>query len=1066
MEFKDINRIIPGNYYRLRLGIEHQNKGWNPDNITDDRMYLVTDFRHDTVSFMGIFPRTTNSREGGSPKAAWTCTEDEFLDVFDFCQEASDERQRLVDELLVEAHKPMDQEMGDVVAKKLEDLYAKGDHMLLEGPQDAKRAQDSPVPSSAIDRATTPQERAALVQRDRIAEVRSLLQEKRDELEMRNTRIELAIQEKTALMEAKMKGVMAMIRSMQYMVNAMNVYLGIGEECKIIREGRRASADEKLVVRQLVLYADEECALHADTGGIDFRDLHTFIDWMVDSPERIDQIIPEAKSIVAMRMRREDKRYGDDPLANAKLNDENKKTWFIVRNGEVLHYIRPEFNVRDRLFPTSHELDRIFAEEKLYDNSERPIRPGEHRWIEAVDNADNKKKQMMIGLLFLQGLVDRTDLLTPWPTQDRPNLVDPVDHEKNIIYLRDAEMILHDGRPSWREYQYSTNSRLGVGCRVIGYWQHDREDHRCTPHYCSPEEGQCYMIHRSDADGHYFKFEISNYPGEYSGKKTRNISWQIKDYDDCFINIDEVTEEDLVYYMTDRVNRRHYARMLPVLQRALAFLRREREDEKPFRMLVAGEIAKKDGADIAWDSSRMDALVNWWKFKNKFRRAIDDDNAKALRMIVRLFDKFSNRNAKLGSLHGHASQLVEEIKAEYPRTLFIGADDNGRLTAFVACYDDRDVWYRQHFFDKAGKEIQEPKLMADPWHYVAYPELYCSKRWENWGKWDRGTQTLKDDDQEILVDWAMKTLPGVADGKRHLWIGHERPKYGEQHPGACFRLLAAVQDGNKITFWFQDHAYYEEADHNEGSSPTISFAKVKWERKGRKNTLVITPLTSYSNLYSYNRFKALPGEEPWRGKSQHQNEGRPFWIDKDAENQWHEDYHRWKASPTLTSKKYSDLITRIAQDHDRDIRYTWMEKYARHLRAQHAERAMGNAEQREAWVANELDRFGYSCHTKDGIPLGPHLEKAMEAVRGIAYKGLGERDRMNGGKRAYEQVCENLRELRTAQTLRGIFAMNGTDVGDEWLGPDRDDIDNIPFLDEPIAWSEYDHASGPPSDNR
>ena len=75
---------------------------------------------------------------------------------------------------------------------------------------------------------------------------------------------------------------------------------------------------------------------------------------------------------------------------------------------------------------------------------------------------------------------------------------------------------------------------------------------------------------------------------------------------------------------------------MPMLWEIRKFLVKEKEAEKDFVQMMAvillNEHAKKKGleeiAEMVWEA------VVWWKTKNKWKRALDKDNAKALRMII------------------------------------------------------------------------------------------------------------------------------------------------------------------------------------------------------------------------------------------------------------------------------------------------------------------------------------------------------------------------------------------------------------------------------------------------
>jgi len=72
--------------------------------------------------------------------------------------------------------------------------------------------------------------------------------------------------------------------------------------------------------------------------------------------------------------------------------------------------------------------------------------------------------------MVLQGLVDRTLLLAPFPSDQRPNLLDPDSWGDQIRFVRDAEDVVTDGRPTFREWQRKVNEGVEHGHRIIGYF--------------------------------------------------------------------------------------------------------------------------------------------------------------------------------------------------------------------------------------------------------------------------------------------------------------------------------------------------------------------------------------------------------------------------------------------------------------------------------------------------------------------------------------------------------------------------------------------------------------------
>jgi hypothetical protein len=93
------------------------------------------------------------------------------------------------------------------------------------------------------------------------------------------------------------------------------------------------------------------------------------------------------------------------------------------------------------------------------------------------------------------------------------------------------------------------------------------------------------------------------------------------------LNYDQISLEDIEFYINCRTERHNYLSSMPLLFQLKKMRLEELEREKCFVQLVANrnKVLEQD----VWK------LVDWWKFKNKWKRPIDQDDAKALRMIER-----------------------------------------------------------------------------------------------------------------------------------------------------------------------------------------------------------------------------------------------------------------------------------------------------------------------------------------------------------------------------------------------------------------------------------------------
>ncbi len=123
--------------------------------------------------------------------------------------------------------------------------------------------------------------------------------------------------------------------------------------------------------------------------------------------------------------------------------------------------------------------------------------------------------------------------------------------------------------------------------------------------------------------------------GSYDSHERKNrISWKIYQSDGFVLNYDQISLEDIEFYLQNRADRENYLAMMPLLRTLKKWRLAEIENEKHFVTMVIQQVTaatlKKPIVDL---ENKVWGAVEWWKFKNKFKRPIDKDDAKALRMI-------------------------------------------------------------------------------------------------------------------------------------------------------------------------------------------------------------------------------------------------------------------------------------------------------------------------------------------------------------------------------------------------------------------------------------------------
>lgn len=135
----------------------------------------------------------------------------------------------------------------------------------------------------------------------------------------------------------------------------ISLYAGLIESVVKCCDGKPADMDERLHVMQRRCYMDEECLANYRAGGMSFKDIGEFDDWL-SRPENRDRILPFPRTIVAMRVRRSAaERDWDGSLmsafVNIRLAELDNATFLYVRNGEQIWRLSTEIEFGHMIFP-------------------------------------------------------------------------------------------------------------------------------------------------------------------------------------------------------------------------------------------------------------------------------------------------------------------------------------------------------------------------------------------------------------------------------------------------------------------------------------------------------------------------------------------------------------------------------------------------------------------------------------------------------------------------------------------------------------------------------------------
>jgi len=626
------------------------------------------------------------------------------------------------------------------------------------------------------DRALAVTERAAVAMKEKVTAARADMARLREASLRRKEEFEGLVREQQRALEAQARHLGRLVERAGEVLWGIDLYLGKKEEIVRLAKGPAASADEPIVIRQLVLFMDEECKAAAETGGIDVDSIGAFDAW-VRVPANLDLVLPEQKGVVALKVRREKKNYAE-PWLDAAYAKANEKTYFLVRSGASVFRICTNLEVGDVLFPRAGEFDELFVF-RSYDFDTREYResrhrPGSHAYMSALEKADAKQRHYMRIALFLQGLLDRTPVFQPLPAP-KINILDRKGAAAWLRFVADAEKVLGDGRPTFSAWLADLNARLDVGHRVVGAFnsysfglgRDDDRKYRITPRGASlPADYALHTIARREGKSWIILYEASKYWGD---PMRRRASCRLDPYDRFFVNFDLATEADCTYYLTDRLHRREYMHMLPLLKRVKALKSREVEAEAPFRMLLAAEISRRHGVDLDEAAAGVDELVRWWKFKVREHRALTSDDGKALRMIVAEFGRRRAMARERIAEEATVAAAVRTIRAAEPEAMLVAHKGEGRYVALVP-HDDEDVFVREVTWkpEKGGglERAGDREWVVVDARAEAWASLWLSTRWEAWPRRLRRRDYLTGPERAALVEGAWEELAERVAGSR------------------------------------------------------------------------------------------------------------------------------------------------------------------------------------------------------------------------------------------------------------------------------------------------------------
>jgi hypothetical protein len=487
------------------------------------------------------------------------------------------------------------------------------------------------------------------------------------------------------------------ISKIMRVVTTIELYLGVDEELHQIKSGEKAPESEPISFRQQVLFIDEEVGIY-ENGGLDFQDITKFDEWLLKD-NNLDIVLPEKKGIVALRPRRNDKDYGN-PFLDILFNSANRNnTYLLIRNGENVYRIFTEkLVIADRLFPLRKEMqklseilesssgwkyDKQTADDKRYEYKTRAM------LLQGLIDRTDVFHPLPVERLNIMNLQENDNLVRfiyddeaalptgklgfrEWVKEMNTKIQKGSRILVTGMYGRIRENNTHNysdrfymgKNSSWGELKSVPEMPSEGVYEVEEFYESSSVDFHETDHLerikLLESQGIKYKV--EILKGYFFKtpdsvtgskkvFKITSFSNDadltfmykpdsrgWYGKEDRKnrVRFKFFKHDEFILNYDQISVEDIDFYLKSRVDRHLYLYMMPLLKKIKSFLLEEKKNEEPF-IRLATDLAYPQLKKLTVEEveQRVRESIDWWKFKNQWKRSISKDDTLALRMILK-----------------------------------------------------------------------------------------------------------------------------------------------------------------------------------------------------------------------------------------------------------------------------------------------------------------------------------------------------------------------------------------------------------------------------------------------
>jgi Zn-ribbon protein, possibly nucleic acid-binding len=478
-------------------------------------------------------------------------------------------------------------------------------------------------------------------------ELQAQIKALQDEMEKKKQSLLAEIQEKKAIMEAKMAELQKQLTILQDSIYTIQCYLGETIELFQIRSGKQSEIERPVIINQRLKYLDEDLAqlfsIYADDiDGGGFKIIEELLKY---SDVAFDFFCPYDKCISFFKISKDGKNYGNGDEEQANM----------LKAYDFLHGNKVGFAVRDgeNLFIGYTDEDRIYVNKDVFLKPEvkhSAVNDEDAKHIHQSSYEEFASRMFIFSIL--QGLLERKEVIQ---LPEKVNVFSSFVNSKYVVWnyaegwLKDNRfgsfanlmrklnkvntvgddilLILHLSETSWKKYE----SNRGRADAYVN-----------RTHDCRVKEGLNKINFIDDSDNLYVSAKKEN----SDAGATSNFLIERTE----FINLTYINSEWLKYFLINKeigdFRNMNYSYLAKFFKIALQFIQKREAEERDLIMQYYPNLDKVSEWVVA---------LSHWKILNKVRKITDYqakrfakflDNGK-LKFVTNLFNgEYVNRQIK------------------------------------------------------------------------------------------------------------------------------------------------------------------------------------------------------------------------------------------------------------------------------------------------------------------------------------------------------------------------------------------------------------------------------------